>query len=349
MQSKKNINPLPDHLSDVQLLSHHFQSVSPQLNAAAINDALALYRGNHRNIDNRLQLQTVSDEVVLRVLNGMKGTSVGRDGISLWILKLCNFCISESVFPGPWKEAIIRPVPKVRQPLTFNDVRPISLLPVMSKVLEKIIDQQLKEHLSSNNLLPCVQSSFRAGYSCATALLKVTDDVMRATDSGRVTVLVLLDFSKAFDTVHHDLLLAILHYMGLDESAISFFQSYLAGRTQVVEVSGKVSAATPLDVGLGQGTILAPTLFSIYTASLQSELRHCSSHFYADDTQLYFSFLPGDVNEGIQRINDDLRRLVNFTKTHNLVLNPTKSKVLLFGGGSHVNRIDALVKVGRYR
>ena len=68
VQSKKNINPLPDHLSDVRLLSHHFQSVSPQLNAAAINDTLALYRGNHRNFDNRLHLQTVSDNVVLRVL-----------------------------------------------------------------------------------------------------------------------------------------------------------------------------------------------------------------------------------------------------------------------------------------
>lgn len=109
-------------------------------------------------------------------------------------------------------------MPKINNPQEFKDLRPISILPVLSKVFEKIVAQQItthSTHLNKYNILPDAQSGFRRGYSCTTAFLNITDDILTAIDKGMLTVLVMLDYSKAFDTISHRTLLAILHFIYL--------------------------------------------------------------------------------------------------------------------------------------
>ena len=107
------------------------------------------------------------------------------------ICHIVNFCITNSVFPSDWKIARVVPIPKINTPEGYGDLRPISILPVLSKILEYIIKSQIVEHVEHNDILPYTQSGFRKGHSCATALLNVTDYILRATDSGLSTVLVI--------------------------------------------------------------------------------------------------------------------------------------------------------------
>jgi hypothetical protein len=120
------------------------------------------------------------------------------------ITHLINYCIEFGVFPDSWKEAVIIPLPKKFRLLELKDLRPISIFPVISKIFEKAIALQIKMHLKQENLLPLLQSGFRSNHSCATALLKISDDIFHACDNGQLTLLVLLDFSIAFDTINHE-------------------------------------------------------------------------------------------------------------------------------------------------
>lgn len=223
----------------------------------------------------------------------------------------------------------------------MKDLRPISLLPALSKVLEKIISTQLSEHVNKHNFLPVTQSGFRAGYSCTTAMLNVTDDILSASDRGCVTALVLLDYSKAFDTVNHMVLTTILRYTGANDNAVSFISDYLSGRTQVVKLDDNTtSKPIPVTQGVPQGSILGPLLFSIYTSVFMKHIKFCKVHIYADDTQLYHSFNPSNWERAMTEINTDLQYIFDASVQHSLKINPDKSAVILFG---NKNACDNLV------
>ena len=132
-------------------------------------------------------------------------------------------------------------LPKKSNPSEFKDLRGISILPTLSKVIEKIMDHQMREYLTLHNLLPMTQSGFRPGYSCTTTFLHILDDIIAASDKGSCTVLVLLDFSRAFDTINHNILLNILKYIGLSGRAMELIANYLNGREQNVCLDGSTS------------------------------------------------------------------------------------------------------------
>lgn len=183
----------------------------------------------------------------------------------------------------------------------------------------------------SVDLLPECQSGFRADHSCTTALLHICDDTIKAKDKGNLTLLILLDYSKAFDTVNHQILLSILHCIGLEQSACILIQSCLSNRVQRVQVNGTISQPLQLSSGVSQGSILGLLLYTIYTFHFSKMLVDCSCHFYADDTQLYLSFPKDQLNIALERIERDVERLVSFSKAHCLSINSSKSKCLLFG------------------
>lgn len=160
---------------------------------------------------------------------------MGSDRIGVFILKasvpfllpvlthLVNYCLIHSVFLQCWKKANVILVPKSTALLDYKDLQPISILPTLLKVLEKAVENQIRAHLEKYEILAEKQSGFRAGYSCCTALLDIVDDVIKATDQNKLTLLILLDFSKTFDTINHNILLAFLHSTAFDISAITFF------------------------------------------------------------------------------------------------------------------------------
>lgn len=162
-------------------------------------------------------------------------------------------------------------------------------------------------------------------------MLSVTDDIINALDSNKLLILILLDFSKAFDTVNYKLLFSILKHIGVGISALKLFKNYFSDRTQSVSLYGNRSVNGYLTCGVPQGSILGPILFTIYTSVIIKNIQFCKSHFYADDSQLYYSFLEADLKTAVQQINADLESFCSASKDHALIVNPQKSKMILFG------------------
>lgn len=163
-------------------------------------------------------------------------------------------------------------------------------------------------------------------------MLQVSDDIYRACDQGRNTCLILLDYSKAFDTLDHEVLFTKLKFFGLGNESLNFLRGYLLGRSQRVLVGGTASDFLQIDRGVPQGSILSPLLFSVYTSDFGSFLRTCGSHQYADDTQIYHSFHLNDIYEASAAVNEDLRSVSEYSRAHGLVLNAGKTRMLAFGG-----------------
>ncbi|KAI5708477.1 hypothetical protein M8J77_023403 [Diaphorina citri] len=293
----------------------------------------------------------VSEADVSKAILSIKSKASGYDGVDGKMVKLVlaqllpilthifNKSLSTGVFPTEWKSANVVPLQKVSSPSSCNDYRPISLLPILSKALEKLAIWQIMEFVESQNKLDLFQSGFRRRHSTATALVKVTDDVRLSLDAGKATILVLLDMSKAFDSVDFDVLIATLKGMGLSDNTLSWIGSYLRGRRQRVMHDGKYSEWKPINSGVPQGSVAGPLLFTIYITSLQRVFRHCKYHVYADDIQIYTHCWPREITDCIRKLNFELECFLKWAKGLFLHPNPAKTKVLAFGPKSVVNSL----------
>ncbi|KAJ8714528.1 hypothetical protein PYW07_002753 [Mythimna separata] len=306
--------------------------------------------------DSTFGLAPVTSKEIANILRTIKSNAEGCDGVTINMIFLTlpvtldvltaivNTSITSSSFPSLWKVAKVHPLPKTLDALDVKDLRPISLLPVLSKVLEKVVCAQLVNFLETNKILPDVQSGFRKGRSTATALLDVTDNILSAQDNGMCTLLVLLDFSRAFDCINVPLLLSKMVYYGFDEFTVKWFEGYLSDRTQFVEIrradgSTIVSRRCSVGRGVPQGSILGPVLFILYCADLVKIINKCKYHIYADDTQVYISFKPEDYEQALIDLNDDLESIVQWSNANTLALNPTKTKYMLFGTVNQISKI----------
>lgn len=355
--NKSKINPIPEVLKNPNDINNFFLRHS--LNNNIINrELLDYYNKNYKtNFDDTFSFSIVTENIVYKYLLEIKSKSSGADNINIDMLLLCcpyilsflthiiNTCLSSNVFPDEWKIAKILPLPKKRDPVEYNDLRPISILPVLSKLLEKIMYAQIIIHVNKYNVLPSYQSGFRTKHSCATALLTILDDILEATDRGESTALILIDYSKAFDTINHHLLFAILHFVGFSQEAIYLITCYLTNRQQYVEIGPDKSNLANIGCGVPQGSILGPLLFCIYTCNITACLKYCKPHLYADDTQVYFSFLPNRTRSAETCINEDLDRLVTISENHNLHINNDKSSLMIFGKSKNLVANDINISI----
>lgn len=287
--------------------------------------------------DNQFEFHCVNDNDVLTSLLKVKSNAIGYDNMDPRFIKLLlpqllpfityffNTILTTSVFPKQWKHAKIIPVPK-----SNSEYRPIAILPFLSKVLEKLMHTQISDHLNRFNLLTDRQSGFRPRNSCITALINVSEDIRSDIDVGKVNILVLLDHSKAFDTVDHSILsLKLSQFFNFSSTSKLLLNSYLSNRYQSVFLNDKYSSALPVVRGVPQGSILGPLLFSLYVNDLPNCVTHSKLQMYADDVQLYLSSSVKLVNDGISKINHDLNEIYLWASENRLCLNPLKSKCLV--------------------
>ena len=187
----------------------------------------------------------------------------------------------------------------------MGSYRPIANLSVLSKLFERVVARQLRNYLHIHNLLPTFQSGFRPGHSTETAILRFLSDIFAAVDRGDFAVLVLLDLSTAFNTVDHDILLEWLQRtFGFNGNVLRWMTSYLTGRSECVRRGSSCSKTSRLVCGVPQGSVLGPLLFLMYTVDLiKLILQHgLTPHLYADDTQIYGSCRPSEVESFSRKV-----------------------------------------------
>ena len=272
--------------------------------------------------------------------DSLKSSSAGWDSISTDIVKSCfpcfitplthvmNLSIAYGVFPDELKIARVIPIFKSGDSDVFSNYRPVSVLALFSKILERLMYVRLLEFINENKILYKLQFGFREGHSPDLALMYLVDKLSQSLENGEYVLGVFLDFSKAFDTVNHDILFQKLEVYGIRSISLNWFKSYLDSRIQYVEYNGVNSDNKNITCGVPQGSILGPLLFLLYINDLSNVSQKLFSLLFADDSNM---FIKGrDVDEMINEMNIELSYIMDWLNANKLSLNLKKTHFMVF-------------------
>ena len=297
-----------------------------------------------------VQVKVVID-TILKLSNKQ---SFGSDGISSRFLKdslpvlgfyltvIVNTSIVTGVFPEMWKYALVNPLFKQGDPEDPSNFRPISILSTLSKVIERIVADQLHEFIIVNQLFSNTQHGFRKHLSTETALLKVTEKLYENIEKNEISALILCDLSKAFDSVSHSILLKKLNDMQIDSF---WFEDYLQGRTQSVKINSCISSKQLVNYGVPQGSVLSPFLLNIFINDLHNIAEDSMLVQFADDAQFILSGKIEDIDDLIRRVESTVERALRYFAVNGLKVNAQKTQILFVGSKSYVERLPINLKI----
>ena len=230
-------------------------------------------------------------------------------------------------FPQQWKESLVTPIFKKGNSLDPNNYRPISLLSIPGKLLEKVVCNSFDDHMISNGILTDRQWGFRRGYSTESLLLHLTESWGSALDSGHKVGVLFIDFRKAFDCVDHIILTEKLKAVGLADDMWEWINDYLSNRMQGTSVNKSRSDGKPIRVGVPQGSLLGPRLFASYVNDLPDSIASGEVYMYADDTTIYVvGNTVDDITKALQAVLDQVN---SWCLSNRLVLREGKSEAMV--------------------
>ena len=371
---KKKFNLIPPKVnvkSENGDLITNPQKVVDELNSYFINsvDAIVQEKRNNCNFDfkingdknfSSLVLYPCDANEVKKIIEALpKNSSPGNDEITSEILisvadaiaPPLAFIISnlmmEGVFPNCLKVSKIRPIPKVKNTVSLDQYRPIALLSVFSKLIEKIIYIRLIKYCNSQNIITNSQHGFRAHRSTSSAILELLDEIYLQQSLNNLVLGIFIDLKKAFDVVNHELLLKKLEFIGIRGNCLEFFKSYLTGRSQFVSLSQlneiweRINYKTDLkncSHGVPQGSVLGPLLFILFINDIEAALQnYCKIVLYADDIALIIK--GKNIRQLIINKNKVMSLLENYFDINSLIMNHQKTKYLLFNKSQNTERL----------
>ena len=316
-----------------------FINVGPTLaNAIPKINKTPLYCMKNKILES-MYVEPVTLDEVTKLLENLKNSACGYDDLSTKFIKLslefiaaplthiCNQSLQEGIFTQQLKIANVIPLYKSDDPMHFSHYRPVSLLCILSKVFERVMYVRLLKFLEKLKIIYEKQFGFRKHHSTYMALMLLMDKITISKD-GEIVVGVFLDYSKAFDTVNHHILLQKLEFYGIRGIALKWFESYLSNRSQFVTYNGVKSSMKSVICGVPQGSILGPLLFLIYINDLYNVCETMMPLLFADDTNLFNS--GKDCKQIQAEIENDLMRISEWLKINKLSLNIKKTQFMIF-------------------
>ena len=250
------------------------------------------------------------------------------------LTRIVNESLSQGTVPSEWKYAKITPLFKKGLSTDMDNYRPISVLPVVSKVLERIVHHQLHSFLSEHKLLNPYQCGFRRNHSTKFAAIAFLDYIRRRMDLGLLTGAVFIDLRKAFDSVDHEILISKLESYGLRDIELDWFRNYLTYRKQLVSLGKEISDPCLITSGVPQGSILGPLLFVLFVNDLPIVLERCQILMYADDTVMYFA--ASNAQEISSTLTSELAKVNDWLVHNTLFIHQGRTECVLFGTGSRL-------------
>ena len=294
------------------------------------------------------KIQIHKGEVLLLIEDIDIAKSSGLDMISSRCLKdallvlndqLCytfEKSIEKCIFPDKWKIATVVPLFKGGVKEEVSNYRPVSLLPIPGKILEKIVHNKMTQFFNKNNSLCDKQNGFRPKHSTINSIVDLTNDIFSDINNGMVTLSVFIDLKKAFDTVNHNILLEKLYYMGIKGDTIIWIKSYLYNRFQKTICNSNLSNIRNIKCGVPQGSILGPLFFLVYINDIQNVMNNCKYQLYADDTVIYCN--GKTYEEAKLKLQNVMNKFVDWCGKNALTININKSKIMSFGSRNNIKK-----------
>ena len=294
---------------------------------------------NDRN-PNTMFLAPVTSQEVISVISNLHNKGPGWDNVIAKIIKISpdivtetlvhiiNLSFSQGIFPKELKKAKVFPIFKAGDSKQMNNYRPISVLTVFSKIFEKLMYTRLFNYLNKHDAIYKYQFGFRAGFGTNLALTTLVDKIVSALERGNYMLGVFMDFSKAFDTVDHSILLRKLDSVGIRGIAGDWLRSYLSNRSQYVSYNNFDSNELTINCGVPQGSILGPLLFLMYINDISNVSPALLPILFADDSNIFLE--DTDIDNMIRRVNNELINVLVWIHANKLSLNIDKTKFMIF-------------------